>query len=71
MGPPNDVAAAGIACAEFRDGPLRAEFRESFDGRALFDAKRAPFDAERAGPLAADATGGCGRGGAVAPPDAA
>src|SRR5580693_8844511 len=71
MGPPNDVAAAGIAGAECRVGPLRAELRESFDDRVPFDAGRSPFDAERAGPLCDGAADGCGRGGIAIPLEAA
>jgi hypothetical protein len=70
MGPPNDVAAAGSAGAKFRDGPLRPELRDSFDGRAPLDAGRAPFDAARAAPFVEDATG-CSRGGTATPVGAA
>ncbi len=57
MGPPNGVAAAGIAGAAIRDRPLRAELEETEDGRTAAAAAAAPpLAGARAEPFAEDAT---------------
>src|SRR6476619_4236410 len=64
MGPPNDVALAGAAGADFRDGATRGPFGAETDARPPFVGRTAPLlgEATGSGPFARGALAVAGGG---------